>query len=117
MVNAHKTNVPYHQTPRERTALPCLQSFGRSKPLQNLWLYAMEINIQKGRHKMTNLELLDGLNNLSFKLLNEMRFEERTFVEEAIELLLPKKQEAPDYAQMILDSAKQAADLHKMGLI
>jgi len=77
----------------------------------------MEINIQKGRHKMTNLELLDGLNHLSFKLLNEMRFEERTFVEEAIELLLPKKQEAPDYAQMILDSAKQASDLHKMGLI
>jgi hypothetical protein len=77
----------------------------------------MEINIQKGRHKMTNLELLDGLNDLSFKLLNEMRFEERQFVEEAIELLLPKKQETPDYVQMIFDSAKQAADLHAKGLI
>jgi hypothetical protein len=77
----------------------------------------MEINIQKGRHKMTNLELLDGLNHLSFKLLNEMRFEERTFVEEAIELLLPKKQEAPDYIKMILDSARQASELHAKGLI
>jgi len=77
----------------------------------------MEINIQKGRHKMTNLELLDGLNHLSFKLLNEMRFEERTFVEEAIELLLPKKQEAPDYIKMILDSATQASELHAKGLI
>lgn len=77
----------------------------------------MEINIQKGRHKMTNLELLDGLNNLSFQLLNEMRFEERTFVEEAIERLLPKKQEAPDYVQMIFDSAQQVSDLHKKGLI
>ena len=66
---------------------------------------------------MTNLELIDGLNHLSFKLLNEMRFEERTFVEEAIERLLPKKQEAPDYAQMIFDSMQQVSDLHKMGLI
>ena len=77
----------------------------------------MEINIQKGRHKMTNIELVDGLNHLSFKLLNEMRFEERTFVEEAIERLLPKKQEAPDYVQMIVDSVQQVQDLRNMGLI
>ena len=66
---------------------------------------------------MTNIELVDGLNHLSFKLLNEMRFEEREFVEEAIERLLPKKQETPDYVQMIVDSVQQVQDLRNMGLI
>jgi hypothetical protein len=53
---------------------------------------------------MTHSEALQILGHLAVKLEMQMRFEERQAVEYAL-------------AQMILDAAKQASDLHAKGLI
>jgi hypothetical protein len=48
----------------------------------------------------------------------QMRFKEREAVEYAIgKLTTPKKDDPNALAQMILDAAKQASDLHAKGLI
>jgi hypothetical protein len=48
----------------------------------------------------------------------QMRFEERQAVEYAIgKLSVVKKDDPNALAQMILDAAKQASDLHAKGLI
>ena len=57
------------------------------------------------------------LGMLSVKLEAEMRFDERDAVEYAIGKLIVKKDDPNALAQMILDAAKQASDLHAKGLI
>jgi hypothetical protein len=57
------------------------------------------------------------LGMLSVKLEAEMRFDERDAVEYAISKLNVKKDDPNALAQLILDAAKQASDLHAKGLI
>jgi DNA-binding protein YbaB len=57
------------------------------------------------------------LGMLSVKLEAEMRFDERDAVEYAISKLIVKKEDPNALAQLILDAAKQASDLHAKGLI
>jgi hypothetical protein len=57
------------------------------------------------------------LGMLAVKLEIEMRFDEREAVEYAIGKLAPQKDDPNALAQMILDAAKQASDLHAKGLI
>jgi hypothetical protein len=55
---------------------------------------------------------------LAVKLEMQMRFDEREAVEYAIgKLSVAKKDDPNALAQMILDAAKQASDLHAKGLI
>ena len=62
-------------------------------------------------------EHMQVLGMLSVKLEAEMRFDERDAVEYAISKLIVKKDDPNALAQMILDAAKQASDLHAKGLI
>jgi len=63
-------------------------------------------------------EHMQVLGMLSVKLEAEMRFDERDAVEYAISKLTVAKKDDPNaLAQMILDAAKQASDLHAKGLI
>jgi hypothetical protein len=62
-------------------------------------------------------EHMQILGMLSVKLEAEMRFDERDAVEYAISKLIVKKDDPNALAQMILDAAKQASDLHAKGLI
>lgn len=63
-------------------------------------------------------EHMQVLGILSVKLETEMRFDERDAVEYAISKLTVSKKDDPNaLAQMILDAAKQASDLHAKGLI
>jgi hypothetical protein len=64
-------------------------------------------------------EHMQVLGMLSVKLEAEMRFDERDAVEYAISIMLSsaKKDDPKALAQMILDAAKQASDLHAKGLI
>ena len=62
-------------------------------------------------------EHMQVLGMLSVKLEAEMRFDERDAVEYAIGKLIVKKDDPNALAQMILDAAKQASDLHAKGLI
>jgi hypothetical protein len=57
------------------------------------------------------------LGMLSVKLEAEMRFDERDAVEYAISKLIVNKDDPNALAQLILDAAKQASDLHAKGLI
>ena len=67
---------------------------------------------------MTHSEALQILSHLAVKLEMQMRFEEREAIEYAIsKLTTPKKDDPSALAQMILDAAKQASDLHAKGLI
>jgi DNA-directed RNA polymerase subunit F len=67
---------------------------------------------------MTHSEALQILSHLAVKLEMQMRFEEREAIEYAIgKLTTPKKDDSNALAQMILDAAKQASDLHAKGLI
>jgi hypothetical protein len=55
---------------------------------------------------------------MAVKLEMQMRFEEREAIEYAIgKLTVPKKDDPNALAQMILDAAIQASDLHAKGLI
>jgi hypothetical protein len=62
-------------------------------------------------------EHMQILGMLSVKLEAEMRFDERDAVEYAISKLIVKKDDPNGLAQLILDAAKQASDLHAKGLI
>jgi len=62
-------------------------------------------------------EHMQILGMLSVKLEAEMRFDERDAVEYAISKLIVKKDDPNALAQLILDAAKQASDLHTKGLI
>jgi hypothetical protein len=62
-------------------------------------------------------EHMQILGLLSVKLEAEMRFDERDAVEYAISKLIVKKDDPNALAQLILDAAKQASDLHAKGLI
>jgi hypothetical protein len=62
-------------------------------------------------------EHMQVLGMLSVKLEAEMRFDERDAVEYAISKLIVKKDDPNALAQLILDAAKQASDLHAKGLI
>jgi len=62
-------------------------------------------------------EHMQILGMLSVKLEAEMRFDERDAVEYAISKLIIKKDDPNALAQLILDAAKQASDLHAKGLI
>lgn len=62
-------------------------------------------------------EHMQVLGMLSVKLEAEMRFDERDAVEYAISKLIVKKDDSNALAQLILDAAKQASDLHAKGLI
>lgn len=62
-------------------------------------------------------EHMQVLGMLSVKLEAEMRFDERDAVEYAISKLIVKKEDPNALAQLILDAAKQASDLHAKGLI
>jgi hypothetical protein len=62
-------------------------------------------------------EHMQILGMLSVKLEAEMRFDERDAVEYAISKLIVKKDDPNALAQLILDAAKQASDLHAKGLI
>ncbi len=62
-------------------------------------------------------EHMQVLGILSVKLEAEMRFDERDAVEYAISKLIVKKDDPNALAQLILDAAKQASDLHAKGLI
>jgi hypothetical protein len=62
-------------------------------------------------------EHMQVLGMLSVKLEAEMRFDERDAVEYAIGKLIVKKDDPNALAQLILDAAKQASDLHAKGLI
>ena len=67
---------------------------------------------------MTHSEAIEILGHLAVKLDLQMRFQERDAVEYAIsKLATPKKDDPNALAQMILDAAKQASDLHAKGLI
>ncbi len=67
---------------------------------------------------MTHSEALQILGHLAVKLDLQNRLEERDAVEYAIgKLTTPKKDDPNALAQMILDAAKQASDLHAKGLI
>jgi hypothetical protein len=62
-------------------------------------------------------EHMQILGMLSVKLEAEMRFDERDAVEYAISKLIVNKDDPNALAQLILDAAKQASDLHAKGLI
>ena len=62
-------------------------------------------------------EHMQILGMLSVKLEAEMRFDERDAVEYAISKLIVKKEDPNALAQLILDAAKQASELHAKGLI
>ena len=62
-------------------------------------------------------EHMQILGMLSVKLEAEMRFDERDAVEYAISKLIVKKDDPNALAQLILDAAKQASELHAKGLI
>jgi len=62
-------------------------------------------------------EHMQVLGILSVKLEAEMRFDERDAVEYAISKLMVNKEDPNALAQLILDAAKQASDLHAKGLI
>jgi len=67
---------------------------------------------------MTHSEALQILSHLAVKLEMQMRFDEREAIEYAISKLTVAKKDDPNaLAQMILDAAKQASDLHAKGLI
>ena len=67
---------------------------------------------------MTHSEALEILGQLAVKLEMQMRFQEREAIEYAIGKLSVVKNDDPNaLAQMILDAAKQASDLHAKGLI
>jgi hypothetical protein len=67
---------------------------------------------------MTHSEALQILSHLAVKLEMQMRFDEREAIEYAIgQLSMTKKDDPNALAQMILDAAKQASDLHAKGLI
>ena len=66
---------------------------------------------------MSHSDYIQILGTLATKLEMEMRFDEREAVEYAIGKLVPKKDDPNALAQMILDAAKQASDLHAKGLI
>ena len=67
---------------------------------------------------MTHLEAMQILGHLAVKLEMEMRFQEREAIEYAIgKLSIAKKDDPNALAQMILDAAIQASDLHAKGLI
>ena len=61
---------------------------------------------------------MEILGHLAVKLEMQMRFQEREAIEYAISKLSVGKKDDPNaLAQMILDAAKQASDLHAKGLI
>jgi hypothetical protein len=67
---------------------------------------------------MTHSEAMEILGQLAVKLEMQMRFKEREAVEYAIGKLSVAKNDDPNaLAQLILDAAKQASDLHAKGLI
>jgi hypothetical protein len=67
---------------------------------------------------MTHSEAMEILGHLAVKLEMQMRFQEREAIEYAIgKLTAPKKDDPNALAQMILDAAIQASDLHAKGLI
>jgi hypothetical protein len=67
---------------------------------------------------MTHSEAMEILGHLAVKLEMQMRFQEREAVEYAIgQLSMAKKDDPNALAQMILDAAVQASDLHAKGLI
>jgi len=67
---------------------------------------------------MLHSEVMEILGMLAVKLEIEMRFDERDAVEYAIgKLSIAKKDDPNALAQLILDAAKQASDLHAKGLI
>jgi hypothetical protein len=67
---------------------------------------------------MTHSEALEILGHLAVKLEMQMRFQEREAVEYAIgKLSVAQKDDPNALAQMILDAAMQASDLHAKGLI
>lgn len=67
---------------------------------------------------MTHSEAMEILGHLAVKLEMQMRFQEREAIEYAIgKLSVAKKDDPNALAQMILDSAIQASDLHAKGLI
>ena len=67
---------------------------------------------------MTHSEAMEILGHLAVKLEMQMRFAEREAIEYAIGELSARKKDDPNaLAQMILDSAIQASDLHAKGLI
>ena len=67
---------------------------------------------------MTHSEAMEILGHLAVKLEMQMRFQEREAIEYAIsKLSIAKKDDPNALAQMILDAAKQASDLHAKGLI
>ena len=67
---------------------------------------------------MTHSEAMEILGHLAVKLEMQMRFQEREAIEYAISKLSVAKKDVPNaLAQMILDAAKQASDLHAKGLI
>ena len=67
---------------------------------------------------MTHSEAIQILSHLAVKLEMQMRFEEREAIEYALsKLTTPKKDDPNALAQMILDAAIQASDLHAKGLI
>ena len=67
---------------------------------------------------MTHSEAIEILGHLAVKLEMQMRFQEREAIEYAIsKLSIAKKDDPNALAQMILDAAKQASDLHAKGLI
>jgi hypothetical protein len=67
---------------------------------------------------MTHSEAIHALGHLAAKLEIQMRFQEREAVEYAIgQLSMCRKDDPNALAQMILDAAKQASELHAKGLI
>ena len=67
---------------------------------------------------MSHSDYMQILGILAAKLEVEMRFDEREAIEYAIGKLSIVKRDDPNaLAQMILDAAKQASDLHAKGLI
>jgi hypothetical protein len=79
---------------------------------------ALQIAHKSKRETMTHSEAMEILGHLAVKLEMQMRFQEREAIEYAIsKLTTPKKDDPNALAQMILDAAKQASDLHAKGLI
>jgi DNA-directed RNA polymerase subunit F len=79
---------------------------------------ALQIAHKSKRETMTHSEAMEILGHLAVKLEMQMRFQEREAIEYAISKLTTVKKDDPNaLAQMILDAAKQASDLHAKGLI
>ena len=67
---------------------------------------------------MSHSDYMQILGMLAVKFEAEMQFDEREAIEYAIGKLSIVKRDDPNaLAQMILDAAKQASDLHAKGLI